>query len=502
MNKHARIEHGVMRRRAVEGVFWSYVAYSVQFAVQAIALVVLARQLSVTDFGIFAIGLMIVGIGETVFRMGLGPSLVQLDELRDEHIDVAWTCNLALALLSTTLLATGTIFFVIDPATQLATLVMLTSVLLNSVMSPGLLLLQRNMQTRDFVTIATVRVLVRYLGAVVAAIWIRNYWALIIGFVGGFAVEVAMTYAVARRAPRLLWRHSVFVELFRFARWFHLKNIVRWGSQYLDSVAVGALLGVPALGLYNRALNLAALPNQQAQLLGFRVFFPMFASAQKQPERLARLVGHALNVLLLTTVPVLLIMMLHGKLLIGIVLGEQWSAADSLLGLLALGLVVRSINDLHGTALRAVGESRCEFLMSMLQVAFTGLTLAPCILWCGLTGAPLALIFGSLAGVLLSEKFIRERLGARFGSQLQSIGGAAIGALAAVGVHQALGGSATSVVTETLRAAAELAAFFAVQMVIFVVTGGGVLGTLHSATRHFLTRHQRPVSAPMQPQVV
>jgi PST family polysaccharide transporter len=483
-------------------VFWSYGSYAVQFLIQAVALVVLARQLGARDFGVFALGLMIVGIGDTLFRMGFGPSIVQLKEVRDEHIDVAWTSNLLISLTALTLLGTGTFFFVPDPTARTAVLVMLIAVLLNALMSPGLLLMQRNLQTRDCVIPATARAFLRYVGAIVLSLWIKNHWALIIAYLCGFALEVALTYVIARRAPRLLFRRDIFLELFRFSRWLHLRNILRWAARYLDSSAVGALLGLGALGVYNRALNLACLPNQQTELLSYRIFFPMFASAQGQPERLRRLVSHAVNVLLLTALPILLIMALHGAFLIRLVLGSKWDTADSVLGLLALGLLLRSLNDLQATALRAVGEPRFEFLISVVQLGLTGLALVPCIMWRGLPGAALALIIGSGAGVVITERFMRRRIGVSIATQLGAVGGAVLGALAACATHAATAAWGRAISAEVLRSAAEIAAFFAVQLAIFLASRGGMLRTLVWAGHHFLSRQRPSAPATLQPQSI
>ena len=143
MNTHARIEHSELRRRAMNGVFWSYGSYGLQFVIQAVALVVLARQLDTTDFGVFALGLMIVGVGEAVFRLTFGPAIVQLEQITDEHIDVAWTCNILFSLLTTAIMAAITWAFVGEGehawATKLAVLAMLSSTLIIAFTSSCLL---------------------------------------------------------------------------------------------------------------------------------------------------------------------------------------------------------------------------------------------------------------------------------------------------------------------------------------------------------------------------
>ncbi len=504
MNTHARIEHSELRRRAMHGVFWSYGSYGVQFIIQAVALVVLARQLGTTDFGVFALGLMMVGIGEAVFRLTFGHAIVNLDEITDAHVDVAWTCNVLFSLLATVIMGATTCAFVGEGAsawaTKIAVLVMLSSTLINSFMSSGLLLLQRNLQTRDMVGIAITRVVLRYAGAIGLALWMRNFWALIIAYLAGFFAETVMSYRLAPRRIRFVWNTEIFRELFAFSGWLHLKRLSFSGGRYVDSFAVNAILGVASLGVYNRAFNLASLPNNQTTLLGNRVFSPLFASARQNPERLARLVRHAVNVTLLTAAPLVVAMLLHGATLIQMILGEKWSAAGGVLGVLSLGLLLRSVSDVQATALRASGQPRFEFAISGVQVVVTAAALAPAIYWKGLEGAAWAMVFGNVAALTITEHLMSERIGITMRSQAPSVIGVLIGGGAAYAVSLAGLFSRTSLVGESLNAILELVAFFAVQAVVFLTVGGGVLGTAHWAVTEFLARRRRPPTATLQPQ--
>ena len=487
----------------MSGVFWSYGSYGVQFVIQAIALVVLARQLGTTDFGVFALGLMIVGVGEAVFRLTFGPAIVQLDDITDAHIDVAWTCNVLFSFLTTAVMAAITCAFVGEGAnawaTRIAVLAMLSSTLIHSFMSSGLLLLQRNLQTRDMIGIALTRVALRYGGAIGLALWMQNFWALIVAYLAGFVVETIMSYRLAPRRIRFVWSKKIFRQLFQFSGWLHLKKLSFSGGRYLDSFAVNALLGVAALGIYNRAFNLAALPNNQTTLLSYRVFSPLFASASSDPQRLARLVRHAINVTLLTAAPVVVVMMLHGHTIIEMILGEKWSAAGGVLGILSLGLLLRSLNDVQSTALRASGRPRFEFAISTVQVVVTAAALAPAIFWRGLEGAAYALVLGNLVAVGITEQLMRKHLGITLRSQAGSILGVLIGAGAACAVSLAPIFSNQSTVHGAIIVLLELIAFVAVQAAMFFTVGGGVMSTVRCAFGQFLTRkHKAAPSTPFQ----
>jgi O-antigen/teichoic acid export membrane protein len=309
-----------------------------------------------------------------------------------------------------------------------------------------------------------------------------------------------MSYYVAPRRPRFVWNTPIFRELLHFSAWLHLKKLSFWGGRYVDSFAVNALLGVASLGVYNRAFNLASLPNNQTQLLSYRIFAPLFASARGRPELLARFVGHAFNVTLLTSVPVLLVMMLHGETLIHMILGDKWSDAGGLLGVLSLGLLLRSLNDVQATALRAAGKPRFEFIISGAQVAVTAAALAPAIFWKGLEGAAYALVLGNIVAVGITERLMRVNVGISLQSQGSALVGILAGCGAAYAVSHAVTSTHTSIVAELANAALELSAFFFVQLLVFLPARGGTLRTIWWAGDRILGRLRRSPTATVRPQ--
>src|SRR5687768_2300701 len=76
--------------RALSGALWTSAGESVGFFLHWAVFVIMARILNAEDFGIFALALVVVGLGKLFGEMGLAPSIVQKSGLRDTHIRTAF----------------------------------------------------------------------------------------------------------------------------------------------------------------------------------------------------------------------------------------------------------------------------------------------------------------------------------------------------------------------------------------------------------------------------
>src|SRR5690625_3092136 len=92
------------------GLFFMFSGKSAQAILQFVVLVVLARLLSPTDFGIINAATVVISF-TTVFSMvGVGPALVQRPHLDQSHIRTGFTLTILLSLIFTALLFFGSPF--------------------------------------------------------------------------------------------------------------------------------------------------------------------------------------------------------------------------------------------------------------------------------------------------------------------------------------------------------------------------------------------------------
>ena len=87
--------------RVVIGSFWMFLGTGTQGLLQFLVLIVLARLISPTAFGMVAAAMLVVGFSSIFSQLGVGPAIVQRPILTPRHVRVAFTMSLLLGLALT-----------------------------------------------------------------------------------------------------------------------------------------------------------------------------------------------------------------------------------------------------------------------------------------------------------------------------------------------------------------------------------------------------------------
>src|SRR6266446_6433423 len=88
-----------MTNRTLSGLFWMSLASGANVLALLLGLVVLARLLTPADFGLAAAALMVIGFSAIFAELGVGPAVVQRQELQTTHVRSGFTLAFGLGAL-------------------------------------------------------------------------------------------------------------------------------------------------------------------------------------------------------------------------------------------------------------------------------------------------------------------------------------------------------------------------------------------------------------------
>ncbi len=88
-----------LKQTAVNGFSWMLVGTVGQNLLQFATLIILARLITPSEFGVVTIAMLIIGFLKIFSELGVGPAIVQKKELSNEHIKTANTLALLLGIL-------------------------------------------------------------------------------------------------------------------------------------------------------------------------------------------------------------------------------------------------------------------------------------------------------------------------------------------------------------------------------------------------------------------
>ena len=154
--------------------------------VDLVALIVTARLLFPEDFGIVALGSTTIIVAQSVMHFPVFDALIGRDHISKTDTDAAFTLNLARALLLTLviLIAAQPLAVVYgDPRLAETFYVLCVAVLAPGLLSPGMVQFTRDLNFKPQVLLQILGKVTSILVTVGLALWLRSYWALIIGMV-------------------------------------------------------------------------------------------------------------------------------------------------------------------------------------------------------------------------------------------------------------------------------------------------------------------------------
>lgn len=416
-----------LARDAAAGVRWNTVSMVGSTALQTVTLLVLARLLEPDDFGLLAMVVLVTGLAALVSTMGLSEALIQRSEATEEQLHSLYWANLALGAGAFGLvwLAAPLVADLFEEQ-ALINLVRVAGLILiiNSLSAQFRALLQKALEFRPLAVVNVSAVAVGSFVAIALAVGNAGVWALVWGQVANaVAATVLLVVIGAGRGwlPRLTFSYRSITEYLSFGAYLFGSNVANYLVSRSDQLIIGTVLGSRPLGFYSMAFNLVVRPTTMINPVITQVAFPVLARLQDDTERMKRGYLRMLRILSSVNAPVLLGFAAVAPVVIPWILGEKWTPIVTLVQILALYALIRSIGNAGGSLAIAAGRANWVFYWNLALLAFI-----PAVVWVGAESGGLEGVAYSLAALQVALLFVWYRLfvvtlvGRCFGRYIQS----------------------------------------------------------------------------------
>ena len=388
-----------LSRHAIHGFLWMLSTGAAQGVVQIVTLVLLARLLGPTPFGIVGGALIVMRVADVVSKLGVGQAMVQRKELDERHIAAALLFFVGWgALVTVALVETAPLLARLIGIAELGQVVPLMSlgVLASNLSEVSTALLRRELRFRVLAIAQAVSYVVAY-GVVGVALAFLGFglWSLAWAFVLQLALKSAILVILGPHRWSLRATMSAMRELLAFGGGMTAWRLAMRASKELDNLVVARMLGAEALGLYRRAYQLSVTPADFFARSMATIAFPV-ASRLHEPERLAR--GYLLAVagVAIIGLPLGAFLAIISPELVSLLLGSQWAAASMPLAILSVGLIFHLNQQVIGSIAAAAG--------AVYQTAWRHAILAVAVLIGALIGQIWGLV-GVAVGVFVALMF-------------------------------------------------------------------------------------------------
>jgi PST family polysaccharide transporter len=337
---------GGLGSRAARGAAVTLGAQGIKILVQTASLIVLARLLSPTDYGLITMVVAIIGVGEIFRDFGLSSAAIQAPTLsRGQRDNLQWiNTGIGIVLAALVFAGAGLIAQAYDHE-QLVPLAQVLSVtfIVNGFATQYRADLIRRMRFRAL-AVADVGAPVVALGvAIVGALLGWGYWALAAQQLVSAVVLAGILVATARWLPGLPRRGEPMRDLIRFGWNLVGSQLVGYISNNVDSFIIGRRFGAEPLGLYNRAFQLLMTPLNQVRSPLTTVALPVLSRLSHDNRRFGDYVAKGQVAMGYTIVIAVGFAGALADPLVRIVLGERWASVAPILFLLAIAAIFQTL---------------------------------------------------------------------------------------------------------------------------------------------------------------
>ncbi len=306
---------------------------------------ILARLLTPSDFGIVGMAILVCGFASNFTEMGAEQLLIRQPDITRDDIDAAWTIQvlqgLAISISILILAPIAASYFdepMIGPVLGILALEPMISGFYN--IGPTVARKELNFSI-DFRARVYSR-LAQFVITLALVLWLRSYWALVIGIVLGAAVTVAVSYFIHPYRPWISSRR--LGRYIRFAGSIIPIRIARYGNTKAANIVAGGLVGSAQFGVFNLVSDYTSLMTKELIAPLSQGLFPGYAKMNSDRKLLATVFTVTLNIAASLLLPVGVGLALVAEDFVPLVLGSQWQDAVIYVQWLAVAGAIGGIN--------------------------------------------------------------------------------------------------------------------------------------------------------------
>ena len=394
-----------LRDRVLHGGLWATALNVTDRALRIVYLVVLARLLSPSAFGLLGIALVTKTVLSTLSNPGIEPAFVQrTDANAERYLDTIWVFyavrGTVVAVAAFVLAPVVASLFGAPGATPVVRAVGATE-LLRGLVNPAVLSFRRDLEFHKQFAYTASGTAVEFAVAVGGALLWGSVWALVAGIAASRTVRLLVSYLLSGYRPSVEFDAGAARELLSFGKWIWATTLVVLLATMGDDVVVGWALATAALGFYQVSFRLSNAPATEVTHVISSVTVPAYAKIRDDPTALRTAYGRTLRVTSAVVVPMAAGVALVAPAFVPVTMGSAWTPMVPAMQILAAAGLVRAVIGVGGALFKGAGVPQWDFWTNAVRAAVIAVTIWPLTDGWGIAGAAASVALGAVAALPL-----------------------------------------------------------------------------------------------------
>jgi len=275
----------LVRRMAIGGLMLVLLRLTVRM-IGLVSTMILFRVLVPDDFGLIALAGVAIGLVEVFAEFGFDLALIRKQNATRKDYDVTWSLTLLRGLLVATIvlaLAQPAGSFLNDARLPALLYWMAPIPIIDGLQNPGISDFSKELTFGKEFKLKVSQKIIGFVVTISAALWLRNYWALVIGLLAGRLVGLLLSYIMHDFRPR--FSLSGAREVFNFSIWVMFNNVILYAGSQTDKVLIKKYYDAHMVGIFRVAEEICSIVME----LVWPVERALFAGYAKQAGNLVEI---------------------------------------------------------------------------------------------------------------------------------------------------------------------------------------------------------------------
>lgn len=360
-----------LKKKALSGFLWTSVQ---QFSLQVINFIVqiiLARILMPEDFGLIALLVVFISIGQLLMDGGMTSSLIRTVNPTQKDYSTVFITNMIVSLVVYVL-----VYFsapLVGDFYEQKVLVDLLRVYASTFIIRAFIAVHLAKLTKemDFKSQARLQIPSTLIGAFVGVSMAYNgygVWSLVGLNLSQAIFHSLQVWIFVKWRPSFVFDWTCFKYHFNFGYKMTLSGLLNTVYLNIYTLVIGKFYSPLQTGYFNQAEKLRIFPPTQISSVIVKVTYPLLSNITNEDE-LRQTYIRFMKIVFSLIVPVMMFLIVSAEDIFLILLGEKWLPAVPYFQILSLGSIIYPIGDYNVNILKVKGKSDVFLKLEILKKA-------------------------------------------------------------------------------------------------------------------------------------
>jgi PST family polysaccharide transporter len=339
---------------------WVSISQVGRIIIQLLSLTILTRLIPPSEYGLMAMGTVVVNLVLIVRDLGTAAAIIQSKELDGRVVNSIFWLNIIMgfSLFIIIALLSPIISHFFD-APKLTSLLILLALgfPIASAGSVHQALLERESKFKVIAVIELSAAILGLIGALLSAVKGGGAYSLALQLIINSFIASILFYAVSGWKPSFEFSVIHLRRIIGFSGNLTAFNLVNYFSRNLDTIIIGHKFDVNILGAYSLAYRIMLFPLQSLTFVASRSLYPILSRKQENIKEINAIYCKTIFAIISITSPMMLGLAILRVPFVDIVFGHNWDAVPALLLWLAPTGFIQSVLSCSGSVFMALNKT-------------------------------------------------------------------------------------------------------------------------------------------------